>query len=845
MTQFKRARVSDGTNGAAACEHHSQSELVCRFVEERAIELPSNIGRVSAIAAWSVGRFESDTHTEKGQNPLVAVGTNTGCIALVRTADDSVTVLDHGSSGDSTSDNEAAAIQRILMDKSAAAPTCTPDTTEPLPDMVAGDADGRISVFTHGRLFSRATLPAAVSALAADTNPHMPRSYLAGDMGGSVTSYHTQEVRWRVQIDPSPASGLLPDRDDPQITGICAVQWADDAGIATHYVLAATGSQIQVLCHGALVLSMPLHSRCTAMCAGNFVGSQEAGGTQAIVGDDAGHLYVLDRFTLILYARLAHPITRIAVIPHRALSPVDGPDLVFCSTQSNHVYLLCAGKTIGTYVCSSWPVDVAVIESLSPERSRPVLIVAEAVRSFVVSSRDLISPTALPKVMLHTKGHTVSRIHAAVALQQLLENAKQLEELFLSTEPQQVLIPRGLAFRAQISTEKQSDYKRAVTRPRYLQGIHRRLTEMLRRQQPVPLDDIAVVQCGVSSTPQRNIILRGCKGIGKSYLLHLTAAQLLVRDRSVRVVYIANCGDWRSCIGVAQRSVFLAEAIAAAFADSNEVCEMIDMWIRQVVHQDPCDDCPLLVSLLNEIDAYCQNNSIKIAVFLDCIDAIVGPEPDTQDIVTTLVFIHRRYQYAMLLAASDDAKAQILSERLNAGDLNITSPFSSIEASLFIETCELGARVQAPQLKQMLKHTWHHPAELKRLCMLIRRQVTMAGHSDLETVVQRCIQKFSHTPFSKFAPTPFAAFVSQTQALADTFAQAVMDTLMMNSYIGGLVDTNYMVLTAASHQPAFMYPGPQIAKGMVERHCQALGDTHQSQDYYLARMHAALYQRLL
>ncbi|KAJ2844385.1 hypothetical protein GGI22_006893, partial [Coemansia erecta] len=398
-------RLSDSANGTA-CQHHAQSSKdACQFIEEKTINLPSNIGRTAALAAWPTYRsrlskpgtptdtVDETTEDDKApksdtQSPLIAIGTDAGCIALVRTADGDVTVLDHGSSGNGIDgDNGTAAIQRILMAKSATAPASPLDPSHLIPDMVTGDAEGKVAVFTLGRLFSRATLPAPVSALAADTNPHTPHSYLVGDMGGSVTSYHTHEVRWRVQLHPHSTESiahdagglLLLDRDDPQVVGICAVQWADDAGVPTHYVLAATGAQIHVLCHGTLVLSMPLRARCTALCAGSFTGPLENGSTQAIVGDDSGNLYILDRFTFTPYANVAHPITRIAVLPHHALSGSGGPDIVVCSTQSNSVYLLCAGKIVGTYGADAWPVDVAVIETLSAERRCPALVVAETV----------------------------------------------------------------------------------------------------------------------------------------------------------------------------------------------------------------------------------------------------------------------------------------------------------------------------------------------------------------------------------------------------------------------------------------------------------------------------------
>ncbi|KAJ2761270.1 hypothetical protein H4S06_001291 [Coemansia sp. BCRC 34490] len=427
----KRARVSDVPT-YENCKHHTEPLVSCRFVEKRVIKLPPTIGRVGAIAACSAVQTNSDgalgvsftepkTPTDDASNtlednaqrlrhavqdPLIAIGTDTGCIALVRT-EDTISVLDHGSSNNSDNSNRntivsnsgTAAIQRILIANNKTASADTPNTMAPpstptnaVPDMVAGDANGQVTVFTLGRLFSRTTFSAPVCALAVDTNPHTPSSYLVGDMGGSVTSYHhTQEVRWRMQLD---ASSHASEADglgiyDPQVTGICAVEWADDAGTPTYYVLAATGAQIQVLCHGSLVSSIPLRARCTALCAGTFTTLLEQRSTQAIVGDETGSLYILDRFALTPYAHLAYPVARISALPHHALSGSAGPDIVVCSTLSNFVYLLCAGKIIGTYATDAWPTDVAVIEAV-PHGSKhcPVLVVAEADAEPVVARQS-------------------------------------------------------------------------------------------------------------------------------------------------------------------------------------------------------------------------------------------------------------------------------------------------------------------------------------------------------------------------------------------------------------------------------------------------------------------------
>ncbi|KAJ2662792.1 hypothetical protein IWW48_001670 [Coemansia sp. RSA 1200] len=463
--------------------------------------------------------------------------------------------------------------------------------------------------------------------------------------------------------------------------------------------------------------------------------------------------------------------------------------------------------------------------------------------------------------MLQTKDYIRFRADAAKALEFVRKNSRLLEQQFLSTGPQEVLLPNGLAFGKQLKANKQQrqqqscassqltnanilDHTRAITRPQYLDGIRNRLNDMLKQQQTVSFESIDVMRCKEGIVPHRSIVLRGCKGIGKSYLLHMTATHLIARDKNVRVVYISNCGNWRRCTGSIERSIFLAEAFSAAFSESAEIQHMVDMWIEQL-HHCIYGESPLFLSLLGDIEAYCQHHDLNIVMLLDCIDEIAGSDIENREIVSDLVYMQRRYCYPMVLAASDDSKARELSERFNAGDLTINRPFSSTEASLYISTCGLGKRLHALQLKQLLKCTWQHPSELHRLCQLIRMEWSSSGNNDLEVAVSMGIDKFILSPFVNFVPQPFASYLFQAQVFASAIAKAVMDTLCMNNYSGGFIDTNYMVPLPASKDPVFMYPSPQIAKGIVELHCKTFDDISHSIDRYLTHMHSALYQRLL
>ncbi|KAJ2006276.1 hypothetical protein H4R26_001462, partial [Coemansia thaxteri] len=131
---------------------------------------------------------------------------------------------------------------------------------------------------------------------------------------------------------------------DPGIAGVCSVQFLDNYGILTSYVLAVAGEcLVQVISRGHPVLAVPTPSPCLALAAGRFVSGDavDTRSSQAMVGDETGMLFVLDNFELIPYAQLDYPVTRVVSIPLRAfLGQRDGLDVVVCATRSNMVYVL-------------------------------------------------------------------------------------------------------------------------------------------------------------------------------------------------------------------------------------------------------------------------------------------------------------------------------------------------------------------------------------------------------------------------------------------------------------------------------------------------------------------------
>ncbi|KAJ1890035.1 hypothetical protein LPJ66_007710 [Kickxella alabastrina] len=391
----KRARLDDDSSNVNN-EHIGQPQEIiidCQLIQDKKeIALPPGIGAISAIATWTRSRscaasagVGTDVGSSQQRVAEVAVGTDTGYTALIRDDGSTVGLENSGS----------PTIQRLLVKDPAMASgaKCL------IPDVVSGDSEGRVSVYKNGRMISRNTLSAPVSAIVEDCNPHTQRSFIVGDMSGSVTTCHAQDILWRAQVyypkqssdrDSSDVGTGLELENSPEqgISSVCSVRFADDFGILTSYVLVASGgNSIQILSRGHPVLSVPVSAPCNCMCSGDFVpqkdrdakyatAAEPSTSTQAMFGDDAGRLLVFDNFEMMPYAQVDYPVTSIATIPLRALANVDGPDVVVCATRSNVVYVLHAKKVVCTFTADFWPVAVDVILPSCSEM-RPAIVIAE------------------------------------------------------------------------------------------------------------------------------------------------------------------------------------------------------------------------------------------------------------------------------------------------------------------------------------------------------------------------------------------------------------------------------------------------------------------------------------
>ncbi|KAL6057999.1 hypothetical protein QOT17_015103 [Balamuthia mandrillaris] len=127
-------------------------------------------------------------------------------------------------------------------------------------DVVVGDVDGNVVVFSNGQIFRRRSVNSPVTALAIQLDTAQNFSLAVGDFGGGLTTFDAgMDVVFRLQLGEETIRCMLP------------VQMRDAYGLMTHMLLVSDGSsELHFFAKDICVKRLPVSSPVLAMCAGTF-----------------------------------------------------------------------------------------------------------------------------------------------------------------------------------------------------------------------------------------------------------------------------------------------------------------------------------------------------------------------------------------------------------------------------------------------------------------------------------------------------------------------------------------------------------------------------------------------
>ncbi|KAJ1845617.1 hypothetical protein LPJ73_004791 [Coemansia sp. RSA 2703] len=324
--------------------------------------------------------------------------------------------------------------------------------------------------------------------------------------------------------------------------------------------------------------------------------------------------------------------------------------------------------------------------------------------------------------------------------------------------------------------------------------------------------------------------------------MHLTAIHLLIRNnRRTRVVFIGDCSEWSRCSTDTHRKLFLAEAIARAFVDSTEVLDIIDRWQRQIMAETASRWSTEVVSLLDEIGAYCRREDLNVAFLLDQVDFLATSSTGNREIQQHLRFIKRQPRFTILLAASDDQMAADISQSIGTVDLPVGPRFTSEEAILLVKNHRICHDMEIWQIKELINRTWRHPGQISHICNQIGAMFANCIDDYHVDDINTAILEQLDQSVVDFEPKPFASYQTGTlyHTCAESIERSVLGVLRMSCTFSWPIDTNYMSI---AESPS-IFPCPQIAKGVIEFCCRP-SNIDQSVDRHLSQMQMAVYQAL-
>ncbi|KAJ1869761.1 hypothetical protein LPJ57_005474 [Coemansia sp. RSA 486] len=422
----------------------------------------------------------------------------------------------------------------------------------------------------------------------------------------------------------------------------------------------------------------------------------------------------------------------------------------------------------------------------------------------------------------------------------------QIPDISFCQDPAVPVILKSVQINSQ--EEVQVRFVNVVSRPNLSNELFTQMQKSFEQQHQAAssISGLGIFQWGAANCMASGLFLRGCKGIGKSYLLLQTAIKLLVREeRRTKVVYIGNCSAWVRCLDDTQRRLFLARALRHAFFDDLHLLEIVARWSRNVMDRTAGYFSSDIATLLHFIGSYCRSENIDVAFLVDKADALAGDNSidnrSCGDILELLLHIKRTPCFTLLLAASDDSKAERVNIELGTISYHVQPLFSSSEAVQFVKSHKLGKAADIWLIKELVNKTWRHPQQLLRLCDLLKETCRKDINDIHADDILSAVTQLSELPFMDFEPSPFALVEPMYHMPTESIGRSVLGILKMDSSFCWPVDANYMSMVRSDKKMMYMYPSPQIAKGLIEYYCGS-SNNHKIIDEQLLRMRMAIYQ---
>ncbi|CAH1263295.1 uncharacterized protein [Branchiostoma lanceolatum] len=241
-------------------------------------------------------------------------------------------------------------------------------------DLVAADSQGTVTIFCNEQILARCSLGEhSISCLDVEEDAIGNLMIVAGDEGGTVNAFLPYSTLWRLRLQDTRITRGV--NSVPTVRCLLAVGLCSSTGDVSNYILAADNYRnLHVIQGGTIVQTLPTNAIINAMCAGNFVDTDDvhwrggqkdiAGRTvpsQVALGGEDGSIYIMSNFqvSVVEYSNVKLPLTQLLCVQD---SMPGQEDFILCAGHFNALFVYQAGKRVCQHKTPDWIVSMATAD---------------------------------------------------------------------------------------------------------------------------------------------------------------------------------------------------------------------------------------------------------------------------------------------------------------------------------------------------------------------------------------------------------------------------------------------------------------------------------------------------
>jgi len=233
-------------------------------------------------------------------------------------------------------------------------------------DIIVGDRDGNVTVFSQNQILSKHSLGAPITEVIVDIDSANNMSILAGDSLGVINAFGLNtDFYYKIRLgdDKGIKSMLFKQLTgdelknisyDPSIKCLHVVSLKDMYGVSSSYLIVSDGScLLHFYCQGNRVYTTSFPANISQVCSGYFIHKEQL---QLAVGCDDGFIYLYEKFVHKRLINVGYNITKLVKFTHQENQ---GLDMLLCAGQFNALKIYQKDQLLIDHKTSDWVHSVA------------------------------------------------------------------------------------------------------------------------------------------------------------------------------------------------------------------------------------------------------------------------------------------------------------------------------------------------------------------------------------------------------------------------------------------------------------------------------------------------------